>query len=106
MKKHPVAAVLLTATLIVGVGASVAYYNTKSFGFDEDTVIFSRDDDGITVFDSKIYYKDIEEFYDSTKYYVPQEVCSTAPCSRNSLNELVIYLEEKGYIPMPVGASD
>ena len=101
MKKHPVAAVLLAATIVVGVGASVAYYNTKSFGFDEDTVLFRREDDGITVFDSKIYYKDLRDFYNETKNYTPSEVYSTAPAVQTYADEVVSYLKAEGYIRLP-----
>ena len=101
MKKHPVAAVLLAATIVVGVGASVAYYNTKSFGFDEDTVLFRREDDGITVFDSKIYYKDLRDFYNETKNYTPSEVYSTAPAVQTYAGEVVSYLKAEGYIRLP-----
>ena len=51
MKKHPIASMLIIAILIVATGTSVAYYNTKSFGFDEDAVIFQEEEDGFTLFD-------------------------------------------------------
>ena len=79
MKKHPVVSVLLIAILIVAAGASVAYYNTKSFGFDEDAVLFQQEEDGFTLFDYKVYYKDVEEFYNETKRYMPENSYSTDP---------------------------
>ena len=79
MRKHPVASVLLIAILIVAVGASVAYYNTKSFGFDEDAVIFQQEEDGFTLFDFKVYYNDTEEFYNESKRYMPEKAYSTDP---------------------------
>lgn len=79
MKKHPVAAIVILAILIVAAGASVAYYNTKSFGFDEDAVIFLQEDDGFTLFDYKVYYSDVEEFYENSKGYMPDEMYSTDP---------------------------
>ena len=60
MKKHPVASIILVFVLIVSIGSSIAYYNTKSFGFDEDAVIFQQEEDGFTFFDYKIYYNDVE----------------------------------------------
>lgn len=79
LKKHPVFFTLLLAAVILTAGVFAAYYNTKSFAFDENTVIFSRDSEGITVMDYKIYYKDIEKVYSRIKLYVPPNACSTAP---------------------------
>ena len=79
MKKHLVAVIMIIALLIVVSGASVAYYNTKSFGFDEDAVIFLQEEDGFTLFDYKIYYSDVEEFYETSKQYMPNEMYSTDP---------------------------
>lgn len=79
MKKHPVFVTLFVAVVILGFGVSAAYYNTKSFAFDEETVLFSRDNEGITVLDYKIYYKDIETVYEDTKGYMPKKAISTAP---------------------------
>ena len=79
MKKHPVFFTLLLAAVILTAGVFTAYYNTKSFAFDENTVIFSRDSEGITVMDYKIYYDDLETVYSSVKRYVPSHACSTAP---------------------------
>ncbi len=79
MKKHPVALILFLSALIVISGACVAYYNTKTFGFDEDAVIFTKDEDGFTLFDYKVYYKDVEELYEKSKKYMPDEAYSTNP---------------------------
>lgn len=89
MKKHPVAAVLFLSLLIVGAGATVAYYNTKTFGFDEDAVVFKREDDGITVFDYKVYYKDVEDFYEETKQYIPDKAYSTDPHIAVGLSDFI-----------------
>lgn len=79
MKKHPVFITMLITTVIIGAGVSVAYYNTKSFGFDEDAVLFSCDDKSVTVFDYKIYYDDIKKFYIESKQYIPEKAYSTNP---------------------------
>lgn len=79
MKKHPVFLTLLLGFVIVFAGSSVAYYNTKSYAFDEDAVLFSMDGEGITAFDYKIYYKDVEHFYNTTSPYMPRQAFSTAP---------------------------
>ena len=78
MKKHPVFLTLLLGFVILFAGSSVAYYNTKSYAFDEDAVLFSVDNEGISAFDYKIYYKDIENFYNTTSPYMPREAYSTA----------------------------
>ena len=79
MKKHPVFSTLLFGAVIVFSGISVAYYNTKSLAVDENAVLFSKDDEGISVLDFKIYYKDVERFYEDTQPYLPQKAYSTAP---------------------------
>ncbi len=90
MKKHPVAIMVFVSLLIVSVGASVAYYNTKSFGFDEDAVIFKQENDGFTVFDYKIYYDDIKSYYNETKKYVPGKSYSTGPYIVDQIREHII----------------
>lgn len=79
MKKHPVFFILLATVLAVTAGASLAYYNTKSFGFDEDAVIFLQEEDGITVFDFKIYYDDVNHIYNEAKKYIPDKACTIGP---------------------------
>ncbi len=90
MKKHPVAIMVLVSVMIVSVGASVAYYNTKSFGFDEDTVIFKQEEDGITVFDYKIYYEDLKTYYTKSKKYIPDKTYSTGPYIVDEIGKLII----------------
>ena len=89
MKKRRVAAVLAASMFIVAVGASIAYYNTKSFGFDEDAVILLQEEDGFTLFDYKVYYSDIEEFYNTSKEYMPDKAYSTDPHLATSLNDYI-----------------
>ena len=79
MKKHPVFLTLLLGAVIVTSGVSVAYYNTRSLAVDENTVLFSRDNEGISVLDFKIYYNDVEKLYEETQPYLPQKAYSTAP---------------------------
>lgn len=79
MKKHPVFFTLLLAAVILTAGVFAAYYNTKSFAFDENTVIFSRDSEGITVMDFKIYYSDLKKIYKEVNGIMPSSACSTAP---------------------------
>ncbi len=90
MKKHPIASMLIIAILIVATGTSVAYYNTKSFGFDEDAVIFQEEEDGFTLFDYKIYYIDVERIYNRSKEYMPDKAYSTHPYLVVDINEFII----------------
>lgn len=90
MKKHPIASMLIIAILIVAAGASVAYYNTKSFGFDEDAVIFQQEEDGFTLFDYKIYYNDVEEIYRRSKDYIPDKAYSTLPYLVVDVSDFII----------------
>lgn len=79
MKKHPVFFTLLLASVILTAGVFAAYYNTKSFAFDENTVLFSRDNEGVTVLDYKIYYDDLKTVYSGVERAMPPQACSTAP---------------------------
>lgn len=63
MKKHPVFLSLLLAAVILISGFSVAYYNTKKYGFEENPKIFSYDDKGFSVFDLNFYYEDLRHLY-------------------------------------------
>lgn len=91
MKKHPIFSVLVICGLILGVGCSVAYYNTKTFGFDEDAVIFSQQDDGFTLFDYKVYYDDVNDFYEKTQRYLPDKAYATDPKLNDCIRKLPIY---------------
>ena len=90
MKKHPVASIIILSLLIVFAGSSVAYYNTKSFGFDEDAVIFKQEKDGFTFFDYKIYYDDVEYIYNETKEYMPNNTYTLGPHIVDNLSSLLI----------------
>lgn len=69
--KKKVVAIFCCAAIVFGAGLSVAYYNTKSFGFDENTKIASADDDKITIFDFNIYYNDIDNALKKIQQYMP-----------------------------------
>lgn len=69
--KKKIAAILCCAAIVFCTGISVAYYNTKTFGFDENTKIASVDDDKITIFDFDIYYNNIDETLKKVQKYIP-----------------------------------
>ncbi|MBR2134489.1 MAG: hypothetical protein IJ851_07260 [Eubacterium sp.] len=63
------------AFLVAGTG--VAYYNTKSFGFDESAKLVYADDEKFTYMDFSIYYKDIKPYYNKLRQYLPEKSLST-----------------------------
>ncbi|MDE5974579.1 MAG: hypothetical protein K2G73_07925 [Eubacterium sp.] len=69
--KKKITAIICCAVVVLCTGLSVAYYNTKSFGFDENTKIASTDDDKITIFDFNIYYNDIDNALKKVQKYMP-----------------------------------
>lgn len=91
MKKHPVFSIMVICTLIVAAGCSVAYYNTKTFGFDEDAVIFSQQEDGFTLFDYKVYYNDINDFCETAGNYLPDKAYATDHSLSEFIRNLPIY---------------
>lgn len=65
---------IMTLTMIIVIGgSSVAYYNTRRFGFDEDTVLISVDDESVTYLDYTIYFEDVDNFFDKIKKYFPEK---------------------------------
>lgn len=71
--KRKVFAIFLTAFTVLTIGISAAYYNTKTFGFDENAKIFSRDKEKISFLDYEIYYKDIDDFVVRAREYLPEK---------------------------------
>lgn len=71
--KRKIAAILCCAVVALGAGTSVAYYNTKSFGFDENTKVITYDEEKISFMDFEIYYKDISDFIDKVGTVVPEK---------------------------------
>lgn len=76
MRKFLIFLTVTFSALILFFGVSFAYYNTKSFGFDEDAVLFDINESSITYLDMKIYFKDIDEFYEKAGEYLPKEACT------------------------------
>lgn len=71
-------ALFISAALALSAGVAVAYYNTKTIGFDSEAKIFSRDDDKISVLDFDIYYENIEKTMDSISSFLPENVITIA----------------------------
>lgn len=67
-----ITAILLTAAVVLISGISVAYYNTKTFAFDEDARVFSKDDEKITFMDYNFYYKNMDDFVKKVKMILPE----------------------------------
>lgn len=94
MKKFKIFLVVLASFVILFAGSSIAYYNTKSFGFDEDAVFFQQNDDGIVFLDWEIKYKDIDNALTAAGEYMPDEAYTTVNMLNDniSLNKLYDYI--------------
>lgn len=71
--KTKIAAIMLSAMIVLLAGTSVAYYNTKTFAFDEDAKVFSRDDEKFSFMDYNFYYKSLDKFEKMVKIIIPDE---------------------------------
>ena len=71
--KKKIFAIFLCFSVIFCVGIGVAYYNTKSFGFEDDVKIVERDDEKIKILDFNIYYDDIDSAFNKARKFVPEE---------------------------------
>ncbi|MCM1115301.1 MAG: hypothetical protein NC397_07390 [Clostridium sp.] len=66
-----IAALMISAAFVLCIGIGVAYYNTTTFGFDEDAKVISRDDEKISILDYEIYYNDINKIIGKASEYIP-----------------------------------
>lgn len=71
--KRKLAAIFICSLIVLTVGVFVAYYNTETFGFDENAKIISKDDDKITFLDFEIYYKDVDDIVSTARGYLPEK---------------------------------
>jgi cbb3-type cytochrome oxidase subunit 3 len=71
--KGKIIAIALCFSIVFCCGISIAYYNTKTFGFDEDAKLISKDDDKISIMDYDIYYSDLERIMDKANEIIPDE---------------------------------
>lgn len=62
--KTKVVLILMLNFVVLTVGISTAYYNTKSFGFDENTRLITADDEKIVFMDFEIKYNSIKYLFD------------------------------------------
>ena len=58
MKKMLVTGIMMVFAAILFFGSSIAYYNTKSFGFDEDAIFYKRTENSIIFLDKEIKYEE------------------------------------------------
>lgn len=70
--KGKIFALLLCATIALGAGVSIAYYNTRTFGFDRDAKVVEKFDDKIKILDFDIYYADANKILEKAIQYVPK----------------------------------
>lgn len=74
MKKMLVMGIMMVFAAILFFGSSIAYYNTKSFGFDEDAIFYKRTENSIIFLDKEIKYEEINYVFDEAQKYVPEEL--------------------------------
>ena len=77
--KGKITAIMLSSAIVLAGGISIAYYNTKSLGFDDNVKIFSSDNEKISFLDFEFYYEDIDDFFKNAKEYLPQNRPVTGP---------------------------
>lgn len=77
--KGKITAIMLSSAIVLTGGISIAYYNTKSLGFDDNVKIFSSDNEKISFLDFNFYYQDIDDFFKNVKEYLPENQPNTGP---------------------------
>lgn len=70
--KGKIFTIFICAAIVLLSGISIAYYNTKTLGFDENAKIFSSDNKKISFLDFNIYYKDVKEITEQLNKYIPE----------------------------------
>lgn len=65
--------IFVCAAVVLVAGTAVAYYNTETFGFDENAEIASRDGEKITFLDYEIYYEDVDRFFKNVREHMPEK---------------------------------
>lgn len=81
--KHPVFLLSLICSILLTIGVSIAYYNTKTFGFDEDAALLTFSDEGVKVMDYYVDYEKARKIVDKASEYIPKE---TYCCEYNDIN--------------------
>lgn len=71
--KGKIVSVFLCFALVFCSGICVAYYNTRTYGFDEDAKVFSYDDKKFSMFDYNIYYDDVNDTIEKVKKFIPDK---------------------------------
>lgn len=71
--KKKIAAIMCSAILVLCAGIGTAYYNTKSFGFDENTKVLSYDKEKFSIMDFDIYYEDISNIMERIMEIIPEK---------------------------------
>lgn len=70
--KHPVFLLIsLSAAILIG-GVSLAYYNTRTMGFDEDAAVIVYYDESIKIMDFEIEYQEVKDFLEKVNDYIPE----------------------------------
>lgn len=81
--KRKIAAIFVFFGILFCTGVGTAYYNTRSYGFEQDANVIARDDEKITILDFNIYYEDIDEVLEKAKKIMPQKHYTCAVLHHN-----------------------
>ena len=81
--KHPVFLLSLICSILLTIGVSIAYYNTKTLGFAEDGALLTFSDEGVKVMDYYVDYEKARKIVDKASEYIPKE---TFCCEYNDIN--------------------
>ena len=74
--KTKISLILSLNAIILITGLSIAYCNTKTFGFDADARLASVNREGITVMDYELDYATVEEIIEKTEKIIPENSIS------------------------------
>lgn len=66
-----ITALFLSAALVLTAGVAVAYYNTRTLGFDSEATVFEKSSDKVRFLDFEIYYDDVKRVWDGVSSYLP-----------------------------------
>lgn len=73
MKKKTILTLICALAMVVlAAGVTVAFYNTRAVGYEENVKIVSKDSEKIKILDFEIYYKDVDSFLDTARRFVPE----------------------------------
>ncbi len=79
----------LSAVLIVA-GVCTAYYNTKTFGFDADAKLISKNGTSLTVLDFEMEFADADYYLEKIEKIFPDEPISVSARKPSEMKHIYI----------------